>query len=655
MLQLGDQFVTFEPCSSGSDIFFDNVNQRICTVRGNGEMGVTAKGLLDKNDIISFRVGNQGKIRSLNFSTDSQIASILRDNNSADFVFLEQKVAPQTVLLETKQWMSDRNVVFITDQGLELYLLNSKKRSAKFLKEVELSIHWSLCYVAAFSIASFVYRIVERLGIIYKLSQFEADFGCSPARPKLEDRDVTIASIYERLSKINIYEFCSTDPFKQAVLTRTLRLDLSGLVGVQVIDNLVFVHHKSTLKTMVFDTSLCSDKNKVPGVLPACSTTIKVSNKLAKSFDSTELSLYLNSWIIFPPNLAIEPRLGIFSSLNVIVSPGNASIISDYNVLLDFLLKRKGAEQIFLDHILENQLPLINKLALRPQLSNHCQLAGVPLEPMQIDHNTIMRNVFDPLKEKEKDIDGESLLTGPFSGCVVDARQFNKLQQLLQYRVINDSKFLALELISLNKTYPALHQMGIDMLSRRDNKEQIAEEFISQGKFVEAVRCTKDLTLDKTFWHKLLEAMWKTEDRHVKYTVYSHLSCVRKVPFLDGTHEDFNKFTEDFKSLFDREEIEEAQRRFRLARIPSIRPPGSRNNSANQIEYAIPQEPEEEDRHDEEETSSNFTNGTLMLTNLRNFTLPVNYWITWMEQLGCLLHKSLYVNIMSFGWGIFSK
>lgn len=30
MLKVGVDFVNFEACSSGSDIFFDNVNQRVC-------------------------------------------------------------------------------------------------------------------------------------------------------------------------------------------------------------------------------------------------------------------------------------------------------------------------------------------------------------------------------------------------------------------------------------------------------------------------------------------------------------------------------------------------------------------------------------------------------------------------------------------------
>lgn len=134
-------------------------------------MGVTAKSL-DKNDIISFRywvinslngfyyrIRDQGKVQSLNFSLDSQIVSIQRDKNSVDFVFLTQKVSTnvqqevklvckkQGVVIIGLQWFGDRYFAFITDQGPELYLLNYKKRSIKFVKNVIINVNWFLCYV----------------------------------------------------------------------------------------------------------------------------------------------------------------------------------------------------------------------------------------------------------------------------------------------------------------------------------------------------------------------------------------------------------------------------------------------------------------------------------------------------------------------------
>uniref|UniRef100_A0AC35ESM2 Uncharacterized protein n=1 Tax=Panagrolaimus sp. PS1159 TaxID=55785 RepID=A0AC35ESM2_9BILA len=37
-------------------------------------------------------------------------------------------------------------------------------------------------------------------GLIHKLPTFEVDFGCSKIKPKLNDKDVMIASIYQILN-----------------------------------------------------------------------------------------------------------------------------------------------------------------------------------------------------------------------------------------------------------------------------------------------------------------------------------------------------------------------------------------------------------------------------------------------------------------------
>lgn len=58
---------------------------------------------------------------------------------------------------------------------------------------------------------------------------------------------------------------------------------------------------------------------------------------------------------------------------------------------------------------------------------------------------------------------------------LVEANMFDRLQQLLQYAVIEKSKFLAYELIALSEQCPALFSIGLDMLKRRRDWEQIVE------------------------------------------------------------------------------------------------------------------------------------------------------------------------------------
>ncbi|KAI1700300.1 colon cancer-associated protein mic1-like domain-containing protein [Ditylenchus destructor] len=649
MLKLGKQFVTFEPSSSVSDIFFDNVNQRVCVARGNGEMGITAKGLVDKNDIISFRIRDQGKIKCLTFSTDSQIASIQRDDRSADFVFLE---APSTsgVLPEIRhvcktsnavikgvQWVSDRHFVFVTDQGPELHAINSKRKSIKLVRNVQIPVNWFLSYPPSQMLLfangnsnSSLTPFLFQNGMIHRWPKFDVDFGASAYKPKLLDHDVSIATIYGQISilvlktnprdaavfeSICVYQFSSSDPLNETpVLTRTLRLNLSGIVAVHVIDNLVFLHHRASAQTLVFDIqskfTITNPGNSLPCHRPICATSVEIAEKLTTVFNVAEISLYNNSWVSVSPNLLVALTLGVYTSLNCLVV-GAIDLFDDKNCLMDFLGHRTGSdfsEVIYLnllrDNLAKKHLKISNvcdifehllkpKIALQSKDPNaKFQLIADPFTPLKIDHDAIMRKVFDPLREMpEMDKTFLSYLVLEFFltvkrtkismenhylpelvlNTLIDAQQFNKLQQLLQYRVIDDSKFLAFELMSLGQRYPPLYQMAIDMFSRRGNREQIAEVLIAQGKVIEAMRCCDNIILDKSLCLKILEAAWKTENRQTKYTIFTHLQSVKKIAFLDGTHPEFEKFMTEVKSLFQADEVEDAQQRFRLSRIPSSR------------------------------------------------------------------------------------
>lgn len=46
------------------------------------------------------------------------------------------------------------------------------------------------------------------------------------------------------IEQVNIYEFTPDDPFKAPQLMKVLKLNFCGLVGVHVLDNAIFIHHK---------------------------------------------------------------------------------------------------------------------------------------------------------------------------------------------------------------------------------------------------------------------------------------------------------------------------------------------------------------------------------------------------------------------------
>uniref|UniRef100_A0A1I8B924 Mic1 domain-containing protein n=1 Tax=Meloidogyne hapla TaxID=6305 RepID=A0A1I8B924_MELHA len=168
---------------------------------------------------------------------------------------------------------------------------------------------------------------------------------------------------------------------------------------------------------------------------------------------------------------------------------------------------------------------------------------------------------------------------------VADAQMWIWSQRLLQYRVIDDSKFLAFELISLSDECPSLYQIALDMLNRRGNTDQIVEVLLCRGYIIDSLRFTNCGTtktiicnegserLDKNCL-KLLNSAWISSpiDRPLRYTIYSFLQINGKLKSLiESNDEDFERFSRDFHSLYSNEELKEAEKSFRLARLSSIR------------------------------------------------------------------------------------
>uniref|UniRef100_A0A183BTN5 Mic1 domain-containing protein n=1 Tax=Globodera pallida TaxID=36090 RepID=A0A183BTN5_GLOPA len=217
--------------------------------------------------------------------------------------------------------------------------------------------------------------------------------------------------------------------------------------------------------------------------------------------------------------------------------------------------------------------------------------------PITVSHNSLLRSVFEPLHERQEEVDKRSLASLMFFlilkrthvkvqetyvsellvKMLVAADMFDRLQQLLQYSVIEKSKFLAYELITLSSRCPALYQIGLDMLKRRHDWEQIVEVLMTRGHLLEALRLLMNVQIDRVVFNKtlrrLLDLAWKSADRQLMFTVFSHVLYVQGRKHLAEvmSSDDFERYAQEFKLLYDREEVEEAVQRFRKARLSSIR------------------------------------------------------------------------------------
>jgi len=106
-----------------------------------------------------------------------------------------------------------------------------------------------------------------------------------------------------------------------------------------------------------------------------------------------------------------------------------------------------------------------------------------------------------------------------------------QLHQLLQYRVISDSKPLACLLLSLESVYPAAAQLATDMLTRlRNSGEEICEILLSKGKVLSAIHFADERGLiqsDTLKVRKFLEAASsltdESERRAIFYSTFTYL------------------------------------------------------------------------------------------------------------------------------------
>uniref|UniRef100_A0A8D0AP55 Regulator of MON1-CCZ1 n=1 Tax=Sander lucioperca TaxID=283035 RepID=A0A8D0AP55_SANLU len=383
-LELCENPVQFEHASSVNNVFFDEANKQVFAVRSGGATGVVVKGPDDKSSV-AFRMDDKGEVKCIKFSIGNKILAVQRTLKSVDFInFIPDYPHTEfTQECKTKNasvlgfcWTNWNEIVFITDQGIEFYQVFPDKRSLKLLKSQSINVNWyqycpetTVILLSTTVQGNVLQPFAFRNGTMCKMSKFEIELPVvpKPAKLSLSERDIAMATIYGQLFVMYLKHHSRTanSPSAEVVLyhlpregackkTHVLKLNTTGKFALNIVDNLVVVHHQSTQTSLIFDIKLKEPDSAVnmhQPVLPARSIhpyRIPLAGPaVVPSQPPVPCQLYSSSWSVFQPDIIISASEGYLWYLQVKLPPA-VILLQDKGKLMDFLLRRRDCKMVIL-------------------------------------------------------------------------------------------------------------------------------------------------------------------------------------------------------------------------------------------------------------------------------------------------------------------
>ncbi|XP_017885541.1 regulator of MON1-CCZ1 complex [Ceratina calcarata] len=636
-LELSSDPIRFESVSSLTNVFFDDSKQQVFAVRSGGVTGVLVKG---PNQNINFRMEDKGPVISIKFSPDMNILAVQHNNFSVEFI----NYSPITGLdnIEYSQsckgknatilgfvWTHGNEILLVTDYGVELFQINPEKRTVRVLKCLSLGVNWFvfcpqsyLVLLSSGTIGNQMQTLHVTPGNLHKLTKFEVEAGATKqGKLAVYERDVALAVVYGMpciillrhqagtnrstgTASVHVYTVHKMTTIKRSHI---LKLDVSGKFAINVVDNLIIVHHQTTKTSMIFDIMLpgVSDGTVMhhTSVAPAKSIkpySLKVPGKTLSNQTYEPCQLYSPNWVVFQPNIIIDAKLGclwyIELKLDVLIE-----LITDKVLLVEFLMQRTNAKHILIQ-VLQNfmmQLPVIlmnmpvifDKLnsVYRNYLESEIQnQIGTPVQnnaksvstaaenykyKLELNQSDMYSHILSKFSENtiepkmivwvlleyirslaEHGIPVQHYLHELVITTLVQRKAYYQLHQLLQYHVVADSKPLACLLLSLENLYPAAHQLALDMLKRLGNAhEEIIEVLLSKGHILPALRYVRSVGMvEQVSDRKFLEAAKATGDATLFYSVFKFFkqrSLCNATAFTKG--ERYQPYIQHYKHLFE--------------------------------------------------------------------------------------------------------
>ncbi|KAM9331635.1 LOW QUALITY PROTEIN: regulator of MON1-CCZ1 complex [Pholidichthys leucotaenia] len=606
-LELSESPVQFEHASTVNNVFFDEANKQVFAVRSGGATGVVVKGPDDKSSV-AFRMDDKGEVKCIKFSIGNKILAVQRTSKSVDFINFIPDYPHTEFCQECKTknanilgfcWTNWNEIIFITDQGIEFYQVFPDKRSLKLLKSQSINVNWyQYCPETAVILLSTTVQgnvlqpFAFRNGTMTKMSKFEIELPVvpKPAKLSLSERDVAMATIYGQLYVMYLKHHSRTanSPSAEVVLyhlpregtckkRHVLKLTPQGKFALNVVDNLVVVHHQSSQTSLIFDIKLKeSDSSSVsshqPVPPPAAHHPYRIplsGPAVVPSQPPVPSQLYSSSWSVFQPDIIISASEGYLWYLQV-KAPPQSTCLQDKGKLMDFPVDEEDCKMVILSvcsQLLEEEqkgsLPVVatvfdklNQVYYKDYHAEQSYAQAIESGPSRggaaaqkrpirtqavIDQSDMYTHVLSAFTERKgvshkfvvavlmeyiRSLNQNQIMVQHYLYELVSqtlAHHLFYMPQFLQYHVLSDSKPLACLLLSLESTYPPpAHQLSLDMLKRLSTaNDEIVEVLLSKQQVLGALRFIRSVGgHDNVSARKFLDAARQTGDQMLFYTVF---------------------------------------------------------------------------------------------------------------------------------------
>ncbi|XP_075979081.1 regulator of MON1-CCZ1 complex protein bulli [Anticarsia gemmatalis] len=550
-LSLSEQPKRFDADSPVTNVFFDDTNGQVFTVRSGGVTGVTVTSM-DETKSTSFRMEDRGPIISIKFSPDLKILAIQRnqDNQNASVEFVNFKdLAPTnaeyTHVCKWKNakilgfvWPKVNEIAFITDHGIELLQVVPDKKQLKSLKNTSFSCAWfSWCsqsniVMLAGNNGVLLQPFSLNNSTISKLQKLEMD----STKPVLE-RDVFIlrvcdatwCAVFRHAHSAAVTPQGPTEVWLMPIMgpngfhyTHVLKTGLVGRFAVNVVDDLVVVHHQSSQTSQLFD--IMEESKPENNIMIHIPVVPGVSMKPALVGDNF-CPMYSDTWVVFQPDYIIDARLGCFWRVNLIPSGLAHAVPKDeISKIVAVLLRRThGKDTIYkiLNQLvtdagtylveLSKSFDEINAVYRKwADLEVARNTAGVAVEASRPPHNfrvlisqpdicshVLQHHADDKylvqvvtayiaslcrhsmvVQQAAAEVTVRALVTRGATG---------RLRAALRRGALGDARPLACALLSLGHLDPAAAQLALDMMWRLKGYEEVVEVLLSWNEPVSAV------------------------------------------------------------------------------------------------------------------------------------------------------------------------